>query len=133
MAASRQLVGDVTGDGRDDLVTVHQQPNGGILVWVHPNCNYGYTCLQAPVVWQDLRTGGWSFAGSRQYLADTNGDGKDDLVGVHQQSGNPGELIWRHLSTGTGFSTPQIIADLRTGGWTYAASREGVANLYGEI
>ena len=132
-AASRQLVGDVTGDGWDDLVTVHQQPNGGILVWVHPNCGYGFACVQAPVVWQDLRSGGWSFAGSRQYLADTNGDGREDLISVHQQSGNPGELIWRHLSTGAGFSTPQVIADLRTGGWTYAASRDGVADLYGEI
>ena len=130
--ASRQLAGDVTGDGVMDLVTVHQQPGGGILVWVHEGCaDLRPDCLYPPVVWQDLRTGGWSFAGSRQYLADTDGDGIDDLVSVHQQSGNPGELIWRHLSTGAGFSTPQVIADLRTGGWTYAASRDGVADLYG--
>jgi hypothetical protein len=64
------------------------------------------------VIWQDLRTGGWSFAGSRQYLADTDDDFTDDLVSVHSQSGNPGILLWRHLSTGDGLQSPQIVADL---------------------
>jgi hypothetical protein len=99
---------------------------------VHPNCATGQAyCLGTPEIWQDLRTGGWSFAGSRQYLADTDGDWLEDLVSVHRQSGNPGMLIWRHLSTGSGLSSPQVIADLRTGGWTYSVSREGVADTYG--
>jgi len=130
---SRQLVGDVTGDGVTDMVTIHAQPNGGILVWLHKGCQTwpGTPCLSPPVIWQDLRTGGWSFAGSRQYLADTNGDGIDDLVSVHQQAFNAGELIWRHVSTGTGLLAPQVIADLRTGGWRYLVSREGVADTWG--
>jgi hypothetical protein len=131
-AASRQLAGDVTGDGRIDVITVHAQAGGGLLVWMHRGCGDGWSpCLEAPVIWQDLRTGGWSFAGSRQYLADTNGDGRDDLVTLHSQSGNPGILVWRHLSTGSGLADPQIVADLRTGGWSYGASREGVADTYG--
>jgi hypothetical protein len=134
-ANSRQLAGDVDGDGLTDLVTVHAQAGGGVLVWVHRGCvNTGAGnpfCTKPPEIWQDLRSGGWSFAGSRQYLADTNGDGLDDLVTVHQQAGNPGELIWRHVSTGGGFTAPQVISDLRTGGWTYRASREGVADTYG--
>ena len=134
-ANSRQLAGDVDGDGLTDLVTVHAQAGGGVLVWVHRGCvNTGAGnpfCTRPPEIWQDLRSGGWSFAASRQYLADTNNDGLDDLVTVHAQSGNPGELIWRHLSTGFGFGTPQVISDLRTGGWTYRASREGVADIFG--
>lgn len=135
-AASRQLVGDVDGDGVPDFVTVHAQAGGGVLVWVSRgalNTNapgYGYY-TKPPEIWQDLRSGGWSFAGSRQYLADTNNDGLDDLISVHEQAGNPGELIWRHLSTGSGFAAPQVISDLRTGGWTYRASREGVATNVG--
>jgi hypothetical protein len=134
-ANSRQLAGDVDGDGLTDFVTVHAQAGGGVLVWVHRGCvntgpGYSY-CTKPAEIWQDLRSGGWSFAASRQYLADTNNDGLDDLVTVHAQSGNPGELIWRHLSTGSGFGTPQVISDLRTGGWTYRASREGVADIFG--
>lgn len=134
--SSRQLTGDVTGDGLIDMVTVHAQPNGGILVWMHRGCSYEtgtQYCMEGPVLWQDLRTGGWSFAGSRQYLADTNGDMIDDLVTVHSQWGNPGMLVWRHLSDGLRFTTPQVVSDLKTGGWSYSASREGVADLYGVL
>jgi hypothetical protein len=131
---SRQVAGDVTGDGFVDLLTIHAQPNGGVLVWLHQgylDAGTGQPRTSPPVVWQDLRTGGWSFAGSRQYTADTNGDFIDDLVTVHRQAGNPGELIWRHVSTGTGLLAPQVIADLRSGGWNYSASREGVAHTWG--
>jgi hypothetical protein len=131
---SRQVAGDVTGDGFVDLLTIHAQPNGGVLVWLHQgylDAGTGQPRTSPPVVWQDLRTGGWSFAGSRQYTADTNGDFIDDLVTVHRQAGNPGELIWRHVSTGAGLLAPQVIADLRSGGWNYSASREGVAHTWG--
>ena len=126
----------MNGDGFGDLLTVHAQRGGAILVWAHlgfyDELN-GTPCLDDPVVWQDLRTGGWSFAGSRQHLADTDGDGDGDLVSLHSQGGNPGILVWRHRSTRTGSSTPQIVADLRTGGWSYSASRESVADLYGTL
>ena len=131
---SRQVAGDVTGDGFVDLLTIHAQPNGGVLVWLHQgylDAGTGQPRTMQPVVWQDLRTGGWSFAGSRQYTADTNGDFIDDLVTVHRQAANPGELIWRHVSTGAGLLAPQVIADLRSGGWNYSASREGVAHTWG--
>lgn len=133
-SGSRQLAGDVNGDGLIDIVTVHAQAGGGMLVWVHTNCSDGTNfCLNPPVVWQNLKTGGWSFAGSRQYIADSDGDGFDDLISVHSQGGNPGELVWRALSTGSGFGTPEIVANLKTGGWNYLSSREKVASLYGQI
>jgi hypothetical protein len=31
------------------------------------------------------------------------------------------------VSSGAGFLAPQVIADLKTGGWSYSVSREGVA------
>jgi len=91
-----------------------------------------YFCMTAPWVYQDLKSGGWSFAGSRQYLADTNGDGMDDLISVHSQPGG-GEIVWRALSTGSAFAAPEIVANLKTGGWNYLNSRESVADLYGQI
>ena len=66
-------------------------------------------------------------------LGDTDGDGMDGLVSVHSQSGNPGMLIWRHVSSGAGLFPPQVISDLKTGGWTYSVSREGVADTYGLV
>jgi hypothetical protein len=133
-ASSRQLAGDVTGDGLLDLVTVHAQPNGGILVWTHPGSGCStHLCVDEPELWQDLRTGGWSWAGSRQHLADTDGDWVHDLVSVHSQTGNPGMLVWRHASTGLNFAAPEIITNLKTGGWSYSASREGVADTYGVL
>ena len=127
--ASRTLAGDVTGDGKPDLITVHAQGgNSGLLVWVHRNCTdvLRAPCFAQPVVWQDLRTGGWSYAGSRQYVADTDGDGTEDLISAHSQAGNPGILVWRHRSTSTALLTPDIVADLRAGGWSYINSRATV-------
>ena len=126
--SSRLAVGDVTGDGRVDLVTSHAQlGNPGLLVWVHENCSTGTdVCFRAPTIWQDLRTGGWSFAASRQYLADTDADGDADLITLHAQQGNPGLLVWRARSDGTRLLAPQVAADLRAGGWSYLDSRSAV-------
>jgi len=30
-------------------------------------------------------------------------------------------------------TAPQVVANLTTGGWTYSASREGVADTYGVV
>ena len=127
--SSRTLAADVTGDGKTDLITVHAQSgNSGLLVWVHENCTYVLRapCFRLPVIWQDLRTGGWSYTGSRQYVADTDGDGTEDLISAHSQAGNPGILVWRHRSTSTSLLPPEIIADLRAGGWSYTGSRATV-------
>ncbi|MGH8825626.1 MAG: FG-GAP repeat domain-containing protein, partial [Jiangellaceae bacterium] len=126
--ASRQLMGDVTGDGLDDVVSLHRQSNGGVLVFVHRNTGASFA---APVVWQDLRTGGWSFDNSRQTLADLDGDGVSDLVSSHAQS-TGGVVLWAHLSTGSSMSSPALWADLRTGGWSYVNSRQAAGDVDGD-
>jgi hypothetical protein len=128
---SRQLAGDVTGDGLDDVLTVHRAGTG-LLVWNQASCSTGPSddCREAPEAFASLRAGGWSWANSRQYLADTNGDYVDDLISVHR-GGTGGLLVWRHVSNGAAFSPPEIVVDLRTGGWNWSASREGVANTWG--
>jgi hypothetical protein len=42
-------------------------------------------------------------------------------------------FVRRHTSTGGGLATPEIVSDLRTGGWSYSGSREGVADTDGVL
>jgi hypothetical protein len=137
---SRQLVGDVTGDGADDVVTVLRSGNGRMIVWGHENCEptegistAAVDCLDAPVLWQDLRGGTLTYAGSRHYLADTDADGLQDLVSIHQTS-TGAMTVLRSLSDGTKFLPAQVVANLRSsGGWKWASSRESVANTWGVL
>lgn len=134
LAYARQLAGDVTGDGLVDLVTVHRASGGGVLVWVSASCSAdtGDVCWRAPRQWANLSSG-WSFASSRQYLADTDGDSVDDLISVHR-SGAGGMFVWRQLSEGNRLGSPQRIADLPTStGWNWSLSRETVADTWGML
>ena len=124
LANTRSLAGDVTGDGLADLVSITKSGATGAAVWVHASEG------GAPTKWQDLTSAGWSYTGSRQYLADTNGDFVDDLISVHR-AGGTGLIVWRHVSDGTALETPVLVDDLRTTGWNWSYSREGVANTIG--
>lgn len=134
---SRQLVGEFSGDGQIDLMTIHARSGGGFNVFVHQHCSQTGACMQSPSLWATLTASGWSYTGSRQHAADVDGDGVDDLITVHR--GSTGEMIWQHVSEGWGsmldvddsFLPPQLVVDLRRGGWSWTASRESVADTWG--
>ena len=99
---------DVTGHGRSDLI--YQGLDNRF--WVSPSTGIGFT---TPQLWADLSSISPNFqAGDAQY-ADANGDGKMDLF--FQGLDNKEYLC---LSTGTGFSAPQQIADF---GGTFQAGQ----------
>lgn len=130
---TRQMAGDVTGDGLADLVTM-VGTNTELNVWVSVNCSTGPgdNCWEALAQWQTL-TSGWSFPNSRQYLADTNGDYIEDVVTLHR-SGTGGMYVWRHVSDGSTLLTPERGVGLSAGsGWNFSLSRESVANTWGAI
>ncbi|GEK22234.1 hypothetical protein [Cellulomonas xylanilytica] len=92
-----------------DALISHQQPNGGVLLWVVP------VSTGQPEVWADLRGGGWSWADSRQYVGDVDGDRRDDVVSVHRNDwglGAVGVNVWVHRNTGSGFADPQLWATI---------------------
>ena len=108
-----RLVGDVDGDGYDDVVGFGKKgvevgiSNGSNKFiykgyWIH---NFGY----------ENYAGGWKKIHPR-FLADVNGDGKKDIVGF----GNSGVLV--SLSTGHTFMEPQTFpnfgAQNNAGGWS---------------
>ena len=84
------LAGDITGNGRSDLIAVNETS-----AWAMLSTGSSFA---APADWHE-----GTFYGSRATLAcDVNGDGKTDLVAVNDSS------VWVMLSTGSGFSAPQL-------------------------
>jgi FG-GAP-like repeat len=122
-AYSRQVAGDVNGDGRDDIVSSHKQSTGGLLLWAHRSTGSAFA---SPAMWSDLKTGGWSYDHSRQLVADVDADGDDDLYTAHRSS--TGQYrVWTHPSTRTAFQAPSLYRDVLTGydydGSQFATSR----------
>jgi|GEM_PF-2059581 len=87
------LTGDVTGDGRADLIAVTPQ-FGRAVVWE----NKGYV-FGPPVAWMENQG---NYNGYKFMVSDMSGDGKADLIAVAPQFGKA--VIWR--STGSTF--PQM-------------------------
>ena len=82
------LLGDVTGDGRADLVAVNENDT-----WVMLSTGSGFP---APARWS-----GEPFFGTKAtLLGDLTGDGRADLVAVNEND------TWVMLSTGSGFPAP---------------------------
>jgi len=84
-------VGDVNGDGRDDIVTFTR--NGLADVYVALSTGTGFT---ASAKWHDF----FGIAGESPGVADVNGDGRDDIV-VFTHGANADVHV--ALSTGSGF------------------------------
>jgi hypothetical protein len=82
------LIGDVTGDGKADVVAVNA---GQTLVMLSTGTGFA-----APTGWSNT-----PFFGTRgTFLADVTGDGKADLIAVNDSS------VWVMASTGAGFGPP---------------------------
>ncbi|MFG2058371.1 N-acetylmuramoyl-L-alanine amidase [Micromonospora sp. NPDC048930] len=92
ISGEQPRVGDVDGDGRDDVVTF--TCNGDADVYVATS--NGSAFVGTTVKWNDF----FCLAGEFPYLGDFNGDGKDDIVVFTKGSTND---VYVGLSTGTGF------------------------------
>ncbi|MEJ2417306.1 MAG: matrixin family metalloprotease [Exilibacterium sp.] len=104
-----RLLGDVNGDGRDDIVGFG---NAGAYVSVSTG-----TSFTSPSLWvgsYGYDAGGWRVENHPRFLADVNGDGRDDIVGF----GNAGTYV--SLSNGNSFSSPALWVGsygYNAGGW----------------
>jgi Astacin (Peptidase family M12A)/FG-GAP-like repeat len=92
-----RMLGDVNGDGKDDIVGF-----GNLGTFVAFSTGTGFTApsLKLSAYGYDASAGGWRVDRNPRTLGDVNGDGKQDIVGFS----NAG--VVRALSTGTGFATP---------------------------
>ncbi|WP_335986541.1 LamG-like jellyroll fold domain-containing protein [Glycomyces sp. MUSA5-2] len=113
--------GDVTGDGRDDLV-VAVPSDDHFEVWAMPACGKrDRTCIKsgAPFVYDveklELPAADWALADTQIQLEDLSGDQADDLV-LLRGDGNSSYSIWRakYDMSEQSFDTP-ILAGSGTG------------------
>jgi hypothetical protein len=106
-----RVLADTTGDGRADVVGF-----GNAGVWVARAQSDGrYETPQLVVNNFGYDAGGWRVDRHPRFLADTNGDGRADIVGF----GNAGVWVSRAQADGT-FAAPQLVVNnfgYDAGGW----------------
>ncbi|NNM78585.1 hypothetical protein HJG53_16985 [Sphingomonas sp. ID1715] len=130
--AHPRLLGDINGDGRDDLVGF-----GGAGVFAalaDGNGGFGSAYLSSTSFGADLSAGGWTNNdASPRLLADVNGDGRDDLVGFG------GAGVFAALADGNGgfgaayLASSSFGADPGAGGWaSQTAFPRQVADINGD-
>ncbi|MCG5461654.1 VCBS repeat-containing protein [Micromonospora sp. MED01] len=92
VGAELPRVGDVNGDGRDDIVTFTCDANADVYAATSTGTGFAGTTVK----WHDF----FCLAGEFPYLGDANGDGMDDLIVFTKGATNDVHVA---LSTGTGF------------------------------
>ncbi len=119
-----RVLADVNGDGRKDIVGF---ASDGTYVSLSTGVNFSH-----PSKWSHeygYTTGGWRVELHPRFLADLNGDGRQDVVGF----ANDG--VYVALSTGTTFSQPSRWIDTygySAGGWRVEKHPRVLADVNGD-
>lgn len=97
--------GDVNNDGKDDIVTLYQYPNGTVKFFVYLSNGTGFSGSQ---IWGSWDAGNYDTAciDKRFAVGDFNGDRKADCAVMYAYP-NSTVKIFTYLSSGSAFSTSQ--------------------------
>jgi hypothetical protein len=109
-------VGDVNGDGKDDIVVFTHSPANDVYVALSTGSSFGGAGL-----WH----GDFAYTGELPEVGDFNGDGRDDIVTFTQGSSND---VYVALSTGSSFGG----AGLWHGDFAYSGETPKVGDFNGD-
>ncbi|MGN6107128.1 MAG: FG-GAP-like repeat-containing protein, partial [Kofleriaceae bacterium] len=119
-SASARFFGDVTGDGKADVV--------GINDWGAYVAPAGGSWFEAKQLWVRGFAQGWDHSKHIRLLTDVNGDGLADLVGFGEDG------VYVSKSNGLRFSVPEKVSSAfgYNTGWRVGHHVRAVANLNGD-
>jgi len=98
------VIGDFTGDGRDDVGTFYRYDGCQTRLWILAATASGFDTFGSPF---DSGPGTWCGDLVRPAAADFNNDGKVD-ISVYYINGTNQAKLWRFTSTGPSFNAPTL-------------------------
>jgi len=134
-ASTPHVRGDVTGDGKAELISAGDAGNGQMQAWAlaaDPAGGGGF--VGSPVAgWDAGAASGFTAARSTVVSGDFDGDGRTDVGVLHDETG--GRTTFAVLrSVGNGFAAPaapQWDSQVVGGAWAYSALKVGVGDVDG--
>lgn len=118
-----RLLADVNGDGKQDIVGFG---DAGVYLSLSTGASFGIGNFVLANYGYDAA---WRIERHPRFLADMNGDGRQDIVGF----GDAG--VWRALSTGTGFAPDNFVLatfGYNAGGWRVEHHPRFLADVTGD-
>jgi len=89
--------GDVTGDGKEDLIAFYNYGKNTAGLWIFERTNTGYRAKR----WWLSGKGAWSWENTNLQVGDVTGDNKQDFVLTYNYGSNA-LGIWNFVSSGNG-------------------------------
>ncbi|MET9773022.1 FG-GAP-like repeat-containing protein [Streptomyces sp. NPDC006367] len=110
--------GDLTGDGRSDLIAVEKSTG---KLWLYPGTSTGTLGSRTLI-----GTGGWNAMNALVGMGDVTGDNRPDLYAREKSTGK----LWLYPGTSTGTLGSRTLVG--TGGWNAMANLISVGDFSGD-
>ena len=128
LSSSQMRTADVNGDGKADVVGIADYGGGLMRFWSFVSNGVDFDSVSQSY---SGCSGCWNLAQSQMLVADVNGDGKDDIVGVYDY-GDGTIGIWNFISNGTSFASARRSYTGCANCWNLSQSRMLAADVNGD-
>ncbi|HLB26578.1 MAG TPA: FG-GAP-like repeat-containing protein [Dehalococcoidia bacterium] len=128
LSSSQMRTADVNGDGKADVVGIADNGGGLMRFWNFVSNGTDFSSVRRSY---SGCSDCWELGQSQMLVADVNGDGKDDIVGVYDY-GDGTMGMWNFISNGTSFATVRRSYTGCNGCWDLGQSRMLAADVNGD-